>query len=106
VDPKPDDTFVGIVSAIIDPGEFYVVRSHNIRERQHFFERIQNTAPIFLPIDAVIPGQMYAVRSSYDQNWFRAIAGVYFGLFQVYIYIELKDARLIIYFWLRIIGGR
>jgi len=85
MNPKPDVTFFGIVSAIIDPGEFYVVHSDNIRARQHFFERIQNTAPIFLPFDAVIPGQMYSVRSSSDQKWFRAIAGVYFGSFQVSI---------------------
>jgi len=81
--PKPDDTFLGTITAITDPGEFCVVRWHEIQERERFFHQIQSTATNFHPIDAIVPGQMYAVLISSDQNWFRAIAGVSCGFFQV-----------------------
>ena len=81
--PKPDDTFLGTITAITDPGEFYVVHWHEIQQRERFFYQIQSTATTFQHIDAVVPGQMYVVQISSDQNWFRAIAGVSCGFFQV-----------------------
>ena len=77
--PKPDDTFLGTVTSI--PGEFYVVRWCEILERERIFHQIQSCATTFHPIDTVVPGQMYAVLISTDQNWFRVIAGVSCGFF-------------------------
>ena len=80
---KSDATFLGTVTSITDPGEFYVVRWCEILERERIFHQIQSSATTFHLIDTVVPGQMYAVLISTDQNWFRAIAAVSCGFFQV-----------------------
>ena len=75
---------MGIVTAIADPGEFYVVRWLDIKERNQFFKQIQIMAPTCCPVtDSIVPGQMYIVLNSSDQTWCRAIAGASSSFFQV-----------------------
>ena len=56
---------MGIVTAIADPGEFYVVRWLDIKERDQFFEQIQIIAPTCCPVtDSIVPGQMYSCSTA------------------------------------------
>ena len=90
VGPKLEDTFWGIVTAVDDPGKFYIVRCCDIQERQHFFDQIQSTASTFPHTDTFVSGQMYAVCRLINKDqmkWFRAIVGVPCGIYQVNLFI-------------------
>jgi len=80
-----DDSFLATITAISDPGKFYVTRWCAMNERDRFFDSIQNVAPTCPAPNLIVPGEMYVIFNRGENKWFRA----YTRSFQVTIFIDI-----------------
>lgn len=87
MEPLPnsqDDSFLATITAISDPGKFYVTRWSTMDERDRFFDSVQNVASNCPAPNLIVPGEMYAVFNRDEKKWFRAsISRAYTESFQV-----------------------
>ena len=70
---KPNVCLV-TVTAVSDPGQFYVIDWGRIKERDQFFTKIQDAAPNYSLPENFLPDQIYAVLNSHGKR-FRATVG-------------------------------
>lgn len=99
-----DDSFLATITAISDPGKFYVTRWCAMDERDRFFDSIQNAAPTCAAPNLIVTGEMYAVLNRDEKKWSRAsIARTYMELAQVTIFNNIIYSVLYMYKYLNIL---
>jgi len=74
--------FLVRVTAVTNPGKFYVVYWSDMEECDKLFNWIQKLAPLSSVPNSIVPGQVYAVLIS-DKKWIRAKVELTCSPFQV-----------------------
>ena len=80
--------FLVRVTAVTNPGKFYVVYWSDMKEHDKLFNWIQKLAPLSSVPNCIVPGQVYAVLNS-DKKWVRATVGLTCSPFQVLPIFEI-----------------
>lgn len=79
---KKCDPFLVTVTAVVDPGEFYVVRWCDREEQNLLFSSIEAIVPTCAIPESIIEGQVYGILNGANK-WLRGTAGRTCGMFQV-----------------------
>ena len=70
------------VTAVTNPGKFYIVHWSDMEDRDKLFSWIQKLAPLSSVPNSIVPSQVYAVLNS-EKKWFRATVELTCSPFQV-----------------------